>query len=151
MDVKKKRNIPDEVEIPAELIRKRVFRNNIFINNTNGKGNVSPLLQYEDTFVDLMVQMSCVMHSLTPTQPISLINESIQGTTIQQNLIEWKHKYDIKKHIEGKIGMGYWKKSKIRIPTRYVLVVVTSLNLIQSNGLPIITSNLCTRQLLMSW
>ena len=110
MDVKKKRNIPDEVEIPADLIRKRVFRNNIFINHTNGKGNVSPLLQYEDTFVELMVQMSRISHSLTPTQSISLINESIKGTTIQQNLIEWKHKYGIEKNIEGKIGTGYWNK-----------------------------------------
>ena len=103
----KKRNIPVEVEIPAELIRKRVFRNNIFINNTNGKGNISPLLQYEDTFVELVVQMSRISHSLSPTQSISLINESIQGTTIQQNLIKWKHKYGIEKKIEGKIGMGY--------------------------------------------
>ena len=150
-DVKKNRNIPDEVEIPADLIRKRVLRNNILINHTNGKGNVSPLLQYEDTFVELMVQMSRISHSLTPTQSISLINESIKGTTIQQNLIEWKHKYGIEKNIEGKIGMGYWKKIKKEIPTRYVLVVVTSLSLIKPNGLPIITSNLCTRQLLMSW
>ena len=113
-DVKKRRSLPDDFDVPSALVRKRSQRNNLMLVNKNGRGNVSPLLQYEPTFVDLMIQMGRIHRSLTPSGALALINDSIATTPAQDALIKWKQKHNITGEAEGEVGHKYWQNFKRR-------------------------------------
>ena len=68
-------------------MRTRPGSKNILIMNKNGKGAVSPLLQYAHECVELMIQMARIHRTLTPSGALALINDSIAGTAAQTLLM----------------------------------------------------------------
>ena len=100
--VKKKRGIDDAI-IPSSTIRQRVFRKSTEIFHHSG--HVSPLLEIEDTIVELVIQMARIRECLTPLLGVSLVNSLIKDCPIQRKLIEWKRKYS--NNSDGPIGIGY--------------------------------------------
>lgn len=80
----------------------------------NGKGAVSRLLQYEHTFVELMIQMSRIHCVLAPSGALALIKDSITDTAAQTLIIRWKHKHKVVTGIEHKLGLKYWYNFKKR-------------------------------------
>jgi len=84
-DEKKKRQIDDDISPLA--IRKRVLRNSLESRHLAG-GQVSPLLKIEPAIVSIIVQMACMRQCLNPSKGLLLVNSLIEGTKIQEELIE---------------------------------------------------------------
>ena len=90
--VKKKRGLPEDFTVSSALVRKRINRGSI-VNAHKGSGQVSPLLPLEPHFVSIILKMAQMGESLTPSKSIALINNIIQGTKHQKELIDWKKKF----------------------------------------------------------
>ena len=71
-----------DVEISPEAIRKRVQRKSLENHHLTG-GQVSPLEKIEPLIVSIIVQMTRMNQSLTPSKGLLLINSLIHGTKIQ--------------------------------------------------------------------
>ena len=61
-----------------------------------------------------MIQMSRIHRALAPSGAISLIDDSIAGTSAQTELVAWKRKHSIVGGIEDQIGLKYWSNFKKR-------------------------------------
>ena len=102
--VKRKRNIMD-ADISPAVIRRRFYRGSIENNHLAG-GQESPLRAIEPIMVEIILQMARIRQCLTPSRALRLINDLIDGTKIQQDLIKWKETNTCNGH--GKVGKGYW-------------------------------------------
>ena len=100
-------DLPSTYTLPYSTVLSRVRRGNL-----NGDGNASPLLAIEPKIVELVICMSKLKRSLNCSEGLRLINELIDGTLIQQKLIEWKKKRKIQSSSPedlGKVGRKYWQ------------------------------------------
>ena len=65
----------------------------LLINSRKGSGQKSPLLEVEDQFVSIVIQMACIGNPLTSMKALALFNDLIAGTSIQEKLKDLKVKY----------------------------------------------------------
>ena len=84
MKIKTKNKIPS-LNISKSLIHQRLKRNTP-VCSTNGM--MSPLACIESKIVSVIIQMSRIRQSLTPTQSMRLINDLIDGTPVQEDLVK---------------------------------------------------------------
>ena len=82
------------------------------ILKSNGKGKRSPLVDVEDIFADFIAALAEKKMNLRPNQVLNLINDAINGTEVQQHLIEWKRNNNCLKDLNdvsslGKVGIKY--------------------------------------------
>ena len=84
-DTKKRYGLDDTFKFPYETALSRIRRNNI-----SADGIDSPLLPIEQEIVDLLLCMSKIKRALTASDGLRLINELIDGTEIQKQLVEYK-------------------------------------------------------------
>lgn len=90
--------------IKSETIRKRVSRHRPIVN---GRGDVTPLADIEDTVVSIIIKMARIRQSLTPSKGLKLVNDMIEGTDTQTKLIKWKEAH--KSNCTGTVGRKYWR------------------------------------------
>ena len=83
--VKSKKGI--DIEILPSAIRRRLERKSLQSHHVAG-GQISPLLRIELTVVEIIVQMARIRQCLTPSKGLQLVNSLINGTKLQQDLIE---------------------------------------------------------------
>jgi len=112
---KKRRQIDDDISPLA--IRKRVLRNSLESRHLAG-GQVSPLLKIEPAIVSIIVQMARMRQCLNPSKGLLLVNSLIEGTKIQEELIEWKKTNT--PNCTGTVGRGYWRKFMRRNKSKIV-------------------------------
>ena len=86
-DISRKRNLPDDCVIKCDTIRRRISRHRPFVTQV---GTVSPLARIEDAVVDIIIQMARIRQSLSPSKGLKLINDMIDGTELQEELVKWK-------------------------------------------------------------
>ena len=99
--------LAESFHLPYETVLSRIRRNNL-----SGDGHYTPLLPVENKIVELIVCMSKLKRSLKASEGLRLVNELIDGTLIQQRLIDWKDKMNIYSNSledRGKVGMSYWR------------------------------------------
>ena len=107
--IKEKQNydVSNDFKFPFKSMKTRIARNSISANGTN-----SPIIFIEHKFVDLILCMSNIKRSLKPSECLMLINELIDGTEIQNRLIDWKINKNIfhkDRNDLGKLGWNYWR------------------------------------------
>ena len=107
--IKEKQNydVSNDFKFPFKSMKTRIARNSISANGTN-----SPIIFIEHKFVDLILCMSNIKRSLKPSECLMLINELIDGTEIQNHLIDWKINKNIfhkDRNDLGKLGWNYWR------------------------------------------
>ena len=105
-DARTRYNLPDSFSFPYNSAMARINRGSLA-----GEGAATPLLFIEQEIVDLLLCMSKLKRSLTASESLRLINDLIDGTHIQRELIEWKRKkkmYHKSQDDEGKVGLSYW-------------------------------------------
>ena len=103
-NVKAKRGIPDDIEIKVDTIRRRVARDRPIISSLGSK---SPLAAIEAAVVIIIIQMARIRRSLTPSNGLKLVNDMINGTDIQKDLIKWKEINT--SNTSGSVGKKYWR------------------------------------------
>ena len=106
-DARQKYELAETFYLPYETVLSRIRRKNLDAN-----GHLSPLLPIEDKIVEIIVCMSKLKRSLKASEALCLINELIDGTNIQEYLIQWKQKmniYSTSPEDHGKVGMKYWR------------------------------------------
>ena len=86
-DIFRKRNLPDDCVIKSDTIRRRISRRRPFVTQV---GTVSPLASIEDAVVDIIIQMARIRQSLSPSKGLKLVNDMIEGTELQEDLVKWK-------------------------------------------------------------
>ena len=70
------------------------------------------MIAVEDKLVALLLCMSKIKRSLTSSEGLRLANELIEGTAVQQQLVQWKMNkkvYNRDMGALGTVGMGYWR------------------------------------------
>lgn len=82
------RNALSEGSISESCIRQRVKKQKLCVAK-NHSGTLSPLHNYEDTFVRTLIQMARMRQSLSPSQCVNLINSMITGTDAETALISF--------------------------------------------------------------
>ena len=102
--VKKKRNLSD-AHISPSVIRKIFYRGSLE-NHHLAREQETPLRFIEPIIVDIILQMTMIGQCLTPSKALRLINDLIDSTNVQQDLIEWKRGNT--SNGDGKVGKGYW-------------------------------------------
>ena len=93
------------VSITPSAIRRRFYRKRI-VNHHLAGGQESPLAPIEPIIVEIILQMARIRQCLTPSRALRLVNDLIDGTKIQQDLIQWKKNNTCSE--DGKVGQGYW-------------------------------------------
>ena len=86
-DVKNKQKLPCDFVVDYNVVKKRIQRKSIVVVN-KGQGVVSPLIDIEPHFVDVILKMAQIGKSLTPTQCLTLMNDLIKGTEYQDRLVK---------------------------------------------------------------
>ena len=87
------------VSITPSAIRRRFYRKRIENHHMAG-GHESPLAGMEPIIVEIILQIARIRRCLTPSRALRLVNDLIDGTKVQQDLIKWKKKNTC--NIEGK-------------------------------------------------
>ena len=105
-DEKRKLNLGNNFKFPYHTAISRIRRLSL-----KGDGTQSPLIMIENKIIDIMLCMSKIKRALTVSEALRLINELIDNTPIQQELISWKLKmkiyYKNKKDL-GTVGYKWW-------------------------------------------
>ena len=104
-EIKVKNNVPEDVIISEGSIRQRIKRGNLYTNG--GRGPDSPLLALEPTIVKTIIQISRIRQCITPSTGLKLVNSIIEGTQVQNDLIQFKSK--LCGNSDGKVGRNYWR------------------------------------------
>ena len=86
-EVKLEKNLQHDVKITPSAIRKRFYRGKTENHNMAG-GHKTPLLKIEPIIVEIILQMARIRQCLTPSKALHLINDLIDGTQVQQDLVE---------------------------------------------------------------
>mmetsp|Transcript_31321 Transcript_31321/g.37267 ORF Transcript_31321/g.37267 Transcript_31321/m.37267 type:complete len:250 (-) Transcript_31321:858-1607(-) len=81
--VKRQGGLPDKVKLSPKVIQKRVDRGGLIVMNEKGSGQVSPLLEIEPQFVQVVIPMARIGDPLAPTKDLELIHDMIAGTKYQ--------------------------------------------------------------------
>ena len=102
--VKKRRNISD-VNITTDCIRQRFKRNKITITNPH-PGPESAVGDLELIAVEIIIKMSRMRQSLTPSDGLAFLNSLANNPTYEKEIREWKKKHN--KHGGTKLGRSYW-------------------------------------------
>jgi hypothetical protein len=73
-------------------------------------GHQSPLRDFEDRIVELIIQLGKIGSPISCGQAVHLINDLIDGTVHQQRLVQWKMQQKITQSQDNmkKIGSSYW-------------------------------------------
>ena len=103
---KKKRNLED-VDVPKATIRMRIQRNHSIVHHNHHGGLQSPLLELDDTVVNVALMMARIRQCLSPSKGLALVNSLINNQPIQQRLIDWKRKFS--SNCDGTVGYKYWR------------------------------------------
>jgi len=96
-----------------ELIWKQVNVKGLIVSNLKGSGQVSPLQNIEPQIVEVLIQMSRICETLTPSRAIALINDMIIGTSYPTNTTD----PDDSKEISYKYWLNFKKRNSDRIIT----------------------------------
>ena len=115
----KKRKLED-VDVPEATIRIRVQRNHSIVHHDHHGGLQFPLLELDETVVNVALMMARIRQCLSPSRGLALVNSLIDNQPIQQRLIEWKRKYS--SNCDGTVGYKYWrglmKRNKHRLVSK---------------------------------
>jgi hypothetical protein len=74
--------------ISIHTVKSRLKKNRRL--TASGKGNVSPLVTIEATFIEVLLELAAMRQPLTAREALNLINSMIKDSCIQEELIEWK-------------------------------------------------------------
>ena len=107
-EVKRKRNLPDNVEMKTDHICQHVCRDNYFVTSI---GLISPLALIELTIVIIIIQMARICQYISPSKGITLVN-SIQGDLIKmenasQLKCTWNHWFGILERLHAETRQFY--------------------------------------------
>lgn len=109
-EVRKERNLPDDFEIKIGTIRQRLLRKKLTVeaHEMNG-GNLTPLAPIEPYVAQVVLYMSKIRKSLTPSEIADFVNSVIKDTEHQKKLIEYKQalKIDQDEDDLGRVGYRY--------------------------------------------
>ena len=75
------------------------------------QGGFCPLIHIEKKLIDLILCMSKIKRSFTVSEALQLINQLIEGTIVQEALIQWKLDHKIYHNDEkelGTVGRKWW-------------------------------------------
>ena len=99
---KERFKLPETFRFPYKTALSRIRRRSLHTKNPQ-----CPLIHIEKKAIDLIICMSKLKRSLTVSEAICLVDGLIDGTCIQEQLIEWKlyHKiYQKNPNDMGKVG-----------------------------------------------
>jgi hypothetical protein len=106
---KDKYQIPEDLELNKDTIRKRVKR-----GSKGGKrGLQSPMLEVEPYLVELIIKLADMRTPITTSQGLQLANSLIKGTSVEEKVIEWKKKYCKSFRLgagKPELGREYWQQ-----------------------------------------
>ena len=82
----------------------------------NGSGQISSLFDIEPQFVTSIIQMIRIGDTLTPSKALALINNTMDGTSRQDHIRQWKkiHTNGVTDDNLGQVGYKYWLNFKER-------------------------------------
>ena len=109
--VKRKHSVGEDTSFSTHCICQRVKKGCLEMKDCK-PGPKSPLQIYEHEFVQVMVKMAKMRQALSPSEGISLINNLIEGTQAQKDLIAFKEKCLFGD--SSAVGVGYWRGFKKR-------------------------------------
>ena len=101
-----KHNLKPSFRFPYQTLISRIRRCSL-----RAMGGMCPIIKIEKKIIDLVLCMSKIKRSLTVSETLNLINELIDGTEIQVELIQWKldHKiYYSENSPLGTVGRKWW-------------------------------------------
>ena len=106
---------------PITISQKETRSNDVIVNRMYG-GHISPMAKVEDKLVGLIIQMTRIMHPLTPSSYLKLANDFISGTQIEKDVIDFKNKYCFNESDddESLLSRSYFKGFKKRNDHRIV-------------------------------
>ena len=111
MEIRAARDVDEKVKVSKAMIQRRCQRNSFILPSING-GKKSPLADYEDHFVSMIIQLSRCRHSITAGEGLQLINSMMKGTVMETRMKQWKisntYVADVSK-VDGSVGHGYWR------------------------------------------
>ena len=110
-EVRESNGFPDDIVISEECVQQRSKKKSLFVVCASPE-TLSPLHDCEMEFLQVLIQMSKIRQSQSPTESLTLINSMIAGTKTQRDLILFKMKYSFGN--TGAVGDGYWKGFKKR-------------------------------------
>lgn len=117
---KKKERKLNDVNVSQSTIRLRIFRQKVIVKTNQKGGHTSPLIDIEETVIQIVLQMARIRQCLSPSRGLSLVNSLIDGHELQQKLIEWKTKFS--SNVKGSVGIKYWRAFMERNKHRLVSV-----------------------------
>ena len=100
-------SLPDSFSFPYHTAISRIRRGNL-----TACGNNSPLQNVEKHFIHILLCMAKINKSLRPFESLQLINDCIEGTPVQQELIKWKLRRNI--YFESTTDLGHVGQSNWR-------------------------------------
>mgnify|MGYP003333995770 CR=1 FL=1 len=104
-ETKEKNNLPVDAVITKTQICQRLKRNAPI--TLKHAGLTSPLAPVEPKIISTIVQVAHICMAISPSQGIRLINDLIDGTPVQQDLINMKKTIG-SCNTSGTVGIGYW-------------------------------------------
>ena len=93
------------VTIIPSIIRRQFYCNRIKNHHMAG-GHESLLACIEHIIVKSILQMARIRQYLTPSRVLRLVNDLIDCTKVQQDLIKWKKTNTCNE--DRKVGQAYW-------------------------------------------
>ena len=72
----------DSSDVCHSTIRRRETRYNSVIVTPMQGGHISSLVKFEDKLVVLIIKMTCIRYSMTPSSCLQLVNDFISGTEV---------------------------------------------------------------------
>ena len=114
--VREYNNIPADVVIKVETIQQRCRRKRSQVYSI---GPPSPLHSIESRLIATILQLARIRQPVTPSQAISLTNAMIDGTRVQQQLIDFKKQTNSQQvqKLWGTVGGKFWYNFKGRYCT----------------------------------
>ena len=112
---RKKLKLPNDFSVSRHLIRWRTNNaSDLVVKSGKGSGQKSPLLEVEDQFVSIVIQMARIGDPLTPMKALALFNDLIAGTSVQEKLKNFKLKHtQVRDDCKlGKVGYKYRRNFK---------------------------------------
>jgi hypothetical protein len=104
-DMKKEFGVTDDIDV--QTFEKRYLRGNLSVSH---RGVYSPLAPMEDTLVEICIQMGKIRQPINCTEALQLANNLIEGTEIQEKLIEFQLSRKIcgDDFVPGNVSKGWW-------------------------------------------
>ena len=99
----------DQFELPSGSISEDTLRKRFARNNPSGKGNahVSPVDELEPVIIDFCVKLARMGSPLGKEQVITLANDLLKGTGVEDPLFAYKKKHtSATNDTAGRVGVG---------------------------------------------